>query len=96
MKVIAQAEGSRFIVICEQNELANIMGHSWGGVSPCPVIRVGSVIKVTEAYAALHSIRMLKPNLKAIAEAADKIGSVIKLKQGFIDPIVETAGKRET
>ena len=89
-------EGERFIVTAEKNELANIMGYSWSNETPCPVIKVGSLIKVTEAYAALHSIRMLKPNLKAIAEAADKIGTVIKLKQGFIDPIVEQADKRTT
>ncbi len=95
MKVIAQAEGERFIVVADKRELANIMGYLWEGESPCPLIKVGSVIKVTEAYSALASIRYLKPNLKAIADAADNIGKVIKLKQGFIDPIVETAEKKE-
>ena len=94
MKVIGEDGNSGFIVYATLRELAQVMGYGWEGESPCPSIKVGHVIPVAECFEAINRIRLLKSSVKEIEKQAERLLSVVKTRQGHLDPVIVVAEKK--
>lgn len=94
MKVLGEDGDSGFIVWATRRELAQVMGYFWESETPCPPIKVGCVIPVAECYEAISRIRELKSSVKEIEKRSERLLSIIKTRQGHLDPVIEQAEKK--
>lgn len=94
MKIIGVCEvPDRYIVTATKQELAQVMGHPYGGYGECPPIQVGATIPVTEAYEALSQIRAIMQHIDPIRKAATALITVMGARLEHLNPVIEKAQK---
>lgn len=89
MRVIAQGTGSTFLLVAERDEIANLAGFYYGGISECPPIKIGAEIKVAEMYKQLKSLKDREKQLNVMTKDLRLLADLLELKQPIIFPVEE-------
>ncbi len=91
MKILAKADGSKYIVEADEYEIAQIMGYSYPSSLPSGHrIEVGKVVPVTKLFEALSVERKRQDEIKSMAAQLRKVADRVDSINAALDcPIVE-------
>lgn len=90
MKIIASTGHEKFLVEATADELAQVMGHSWGSTIK-DRLTIGADVKITRLYQALQVERTRQDRVTKLANDLRQVAKEVDTINAALDcPIIDT------